>query len=365
MVWNVSYWANVGKRIIYVFAILISLYLSFKLAIFYMPFLIAFIISLMMEPAIRYLMRKTNLTRKISSIIIFIITFGIIIGALVWGIATLISESTNLLQGINNYFEKAYIQIQELIGSFNLDKIQFSEELLKIVQDSAGEILYKISTWITALLNNIINVITSLPTIVIYLVITILSLYFICTDKIYMLDIAEHHMPRLWVKKIGIHLKEITTTLGGYLKAELTLILVSFVISLIGLYIFMFAGLNINYPLLIALGIAFVDALPILGSGSVMVPWAAISALDGDLTLGISILVLWIIMSIVRQFLEPKLVSNKIGIHPIFTLVAMYTGFKIIGVMGMLLGPIILIIFKNIFGTLIEQGIIKTIFDRT
>lgn len=364
MVWNVSYWANVGKRILYLFAILIGLYLSFKLAIFYMPFLIAFIISLMMEPAIRYLMKKTNLTRKLSSIIIFIITFGIIIGGLAWGIGTLISESTNLLQGMNKYFEKAYIQIQELIASFNFDKIQLSDELLKIIQESAGDILYKISIWTTGVLNNLISVITSLPTIMIYLVITILSLYFICTDKIYMLDMLEHHMPRIWVRKIGIHLKEITTTLGGYLKAELTLILVSFVISLIGLYVFMFAGLNIHYPLLIALGIGFVDALPILGSGSVMVPWAIISALDGDLTLGISILVLWIIMSVVRQFLEPKLVSNKIGIHPIFTLIAMYTGFKTIGVMGMLLGPIILIIFKNIFGTLIEQGIIKTIFDR-
>lgn len=364
MVWNVSYWANVGKRIIYLIAILIGLYLSFKLAIFYMPFLIAFIISLIMEPAIRLLMRKTNLSRKLSSIIIFIITFGIIIGGLSWGIATLISESTNLLQGMNRYFEKAYIQIQDLTSRFNFDNIQISEELLNIVQDSAEEIIYKISSWTTSALTKLINVVTSLPTIGIYLVITILSLYFICTDKIYMLDVAEHHLPRVWVRKIGIHLKEITSTLGGYLKAEITLIFVSFTISLIGLYIFMFAGLNIQYPLLIAISIAFVDALPILGSGTIMIPWAIISALDGDLNLGISIIILWIIMSIVRQFLEPKLVSKKIGIHPIFTLIAMYTGFRIIGIMGMLLGPIILIIFKNIFSTLIEQGIIKTIFDK-
>lgn len=364
MVWNVSYWANVGKRILCIFAILIGLYLSFKLAIFYMPFLIAFIISLLMEPAIKYLMKKTNLSRKLSSIIIFIITFGIIIGALIWGIATLISESTNLLQGINNYFEKAYIQIQELINRFDFNKMQLSNEVSGILQDSAGDILYKISTWTKSVLNDLINVVTSLPSMIIYLVITILSLYFICIDKIYMLDMLEHHMPKMWVRKIGLHLKEITGALGGYLKAELILIVVSFIISLVGLYVFMFAGLNIHYPLLIALGIAFVDALPILGSGTVMVPWAIIVALDGDLTLGISILVLWIIMSIVRQFLEPKIVSNKIGIHPIFTLIAMYTGFKIIGVIGMLIGPIILIIFKNIFATLIEQGVVKTIFDK-
>jgi len=171
-------------------------------------------------------------------------------------------------------------------------------------------------------------------------------------------------MPKSWVRRVGRHVREITQTLGAYLKAEITLVFVSFIISLAGFYIFMFAGLNIKYPLLIALVIAFVDALPILGSGTVMVPWAVISALDGDINLGISIVSLWILMCIVRQFLEPKVISNKIGIHPIFTLIAMYTGFKLIGVIGMLIGPIVLIIIKNIFGTLIEQGIIKTILDK-
>ena len=106
--------------------------------------------------------------------------------------------------------------------------------------------------------------------------------------------------------------------------------------------------MNVKYPLLIALAIGFVDALPILGSGSVMVPWAVIEALNGDLKLGVAIIVLWIIMSLVRQVLEPKIVSGRIGIHPIFTLIAMYTGFKVIGVMGMIVGPIALIIIKSI-----------------
>ena len=95
-----------------------------------------------------------------------------------------------------------------------------------------------------------------------------------------------------------------------------------------------------------------------------MLPWAIISACNGDLKLAIAILVLWIVMSLVRQFLEPKLVSSNLGIHPIFTLIAMYTGFKFIGVIGMLVGPIILIIIKNIFGTIIDKGVLKTIFDR-
>ena len=126
-----------------------------------------------------------------------------------------------------------------------------------------------------------------------------------------MLDELEHHLPDKWMKELTRHIREIAKTLGGYLKAQATLILISFVISLIGLYIMDFVGLNVGFPLIIAIGIAFVDALPILGSGTVMVPWGIFSGLNGDLTLGISIIVLWIIMSLVRQFIEPKIVSRK------------------------------------------------------
>lgn len=95
-----------------------------------------------------------------------------------------------------------------------------------------------------------------------------------------------------------------------------------------------------------------------------MIPWAILSAIDGDINLGIAIIILLILISITKQLLEPKLVSKNIGIHPIITLIAMYTGFKVIGVLGLLIGPIILIIFKNIFANLIDKGVIKTIFDK-
>jgi len=179
-----------------------------------------------------------------------------------------------------------------------------------------------------------------------------------------MLDQVEHHLPEKWVKKITTHIKALTKTLGCYLKAQMKLILISFVISLIGLTAFSLAGLNLNYPLMSALGIAIVDALPIFGSGTVMVPWAIISAFNGDVTLGIAILILWIIMSVVRQVIEPKIVSGQIGIHPIFTLVAMYTGFRFLGFIGMFVGPIVLIVLKNIYEVRIDRGFVKSIFDK-
>ena len=358
---DLSYIYKILRKIINIILIIVGIYIGTKMAVFYMPFLIAFVISLMIEPAIKYLMNKTKMTRRMSAIIIFVIVFSIIIGFVTWGIISLISESTNLLQTLNIYIDKAYTQIQDTIGKMNITKVSISSNVMNLLQDASKNILLKISSWLTDFLTKIVNGITSIPTIAIYAVITILSVYFICTDRIYILDFLEHHMPPRWVQKIGVHVKEITKRLGGYLKAEATLILVSFVISLIGLYIFKFLGMNVKYPLLIALAIGFVDALPILGSGTVMVPWAIISALNGDLKLGIAIIVLWIIMSLVRQFIEPRVVSGRIGIHPIFTLIAMYTGFKVIGVMGMLIGPIVLIILKSIFTDVLEEGIYKSI----
>lgn len=264
MIFDVSYWTRVFKRILYVVFILLGLYIGLKLSVFYMPFLVAFIISLMVEPAIKFIMRKTNLTRRTSSIIIFVIVSLIILGTLTWLIITLFSESSSLLQGLNNYFDKAYIQFQSLISTFNYDKIHLSSEVLSVIENSTEDLLTTALNWLRGALTGLINFITSLPSIAICIGITVVALYFICVDKIYILDQIEYHLPKVWVKKIRVHLKDLIDSLGGYLKAEATLILVSFIVSLIGLYILEFSGFNVQYPLLMALFIGFVDALPIL-----------------------------------------------------------------------------------------------------
>ena len=364
MIVNVPYWTKVLKNIAYIALIILGLYVALKLSIFYMPFLVAFIISLIIEPAIKYIMKKTKLTRRTSSIIIFVLVSVVIIGSLAWIIVTLFSESSSLLQSLNDYFDKAYSQFQSLTSSLDFNKIHLSDEVVEVLKNSTGDLIQNISNWIRNALMGLVSILTKIPNIAICIGITVVALYFICVDNIYILDQIEHHLPGQWVKKISVHLKELIKSLGGYLKAEVSLILVSFIISVIGLYLLNIFGFDIKYPLLMAIFIAFVDALPILGSGTVMIPWAIICAINGNWQLGIAIVVLLIIMSVVRQVLEPKLVSKNIGVHPIFTLIAMYTGFKVIGIIGLLVGPIVLIIIKNIFSSLIDQGVFKTIFEK-
>lgn len=312
MIIDMNYWSKVFRKMVILLFSIIGIYLAFKLAIFYMPFLIAFLLSLLIEPIIRFCMKKFKLKRRTSSILVFIVVLGILIGLLICGIFSFISESSNLLNSLNFYVEKISNQFVKLTNQLDFGRLQLSNEIKSVIETSINDILKTIAEWIKVFLTNLLNIITSLPTIVIYTVISILSLYFICTDKIYMIDQLEHHFPELWVKKITKHVKQIIKSLGCLLKAEAILVIVSFIISLIGLYIFKFIGLNIKFPLIIALLISFVDALPIFGTSTVMIPWAIISSLNGDITLGISLIILLAIMSIVRQLIEPKIVSGQI-----------------------------------------------------
>lgn len=364
MITDMNYYKKVGKRLLtFIFTILL-IYIAFKLSIFYVPFLIAFIISLLIEPLIRKIMKFTNLTRKVSAIITLAIVFFIIIGLLVWGITSLITEASYILENLNNNMDNIYNKISGLINNLKIDNIKVPEQIKNIVGNSIGDLTKQGTNIVEKFLNNILSTVTHIPKLMIYIGITIVATYFVCADKMYILDQMEHHIPRKWVNKFGYKLKQVISSLGDYLKAQGVLILISFTIVLIGLVLFNLLGMNVRYPLVIALIIGFVDAMPILGAGTIMLPWAVILAFNGDIQLSISLIILYIVIIVTRQLIEPRIVSNHIGIHPIFTLISMYTGFKIIGVIGMFVGPIILIIFKNIFETMIDNGVVKTIFDR-
>lgn len=364
MVVDVGYLKKVTKRLLTLIITIIGIYFAFKMAVFYMPFLIAFIISVIVEPIITKVHNKTNFTRKASAIIVLIVVFIIIIGLLIWGIAILLDEGSSLLSSLNYYIDEGYNYITDYIDKLNFDEIKMSGEVEQIFKNSTSNLLETISKWITEFLTVLISKISSIGTVGVYAVVTILATYFICADRLYILDQIEHHFPKDWVKKFSKNVKKIIGLLGGYLKAEVILIVINFVLVLIGLFAFDIFGLNVGYPLLMALLIAFADALPIVGSGTILLPWAVISAMQGDINLALALFILFVIITIVRQLLEPKVVSNQIGIHPIFTLIAMYTGYKVMGIMGMLIGPIIIIILKPIFETLIDKGIVKTIFDK-
>lgn len=264
MIVDVGYWTRILKNILVLIVSIILIFLVLKLAIFYMPFLIGFIISLFVEPLIKLVVKKTKLERKKGAIIVLAIIFIILLGLLTWGVVTLLTESSNLLQSLNKYIQLIYSKINEYMKIIKDGNSKIPVEIVTIIEKSTDKVIVFITNYVSTFLSKVTQKISALPTIGIYTFITLLATYFICTDKMYIIDTLEHQLPKRWAKKIGIHLREIIKSLGGYLKAEAILIIISFFIVLIGLYILQFLNFNVPYPFLAALGIGFVDALPIL-----------------------------------------------------------------------------------------------------
>ena len=144
------------------------------------------------------------------------------------------------------------------------------------------------------------------------------------------------------------------SALFGWIKAQLILMTITFTELNIGFLI-----MKVENSLLLSLLIAVVDALPILGTGTILIPWAIIKLISGDYRLGISLLLLYLIVIIVRQLIEPKIVGKQIGMYPLLTLFAMYTGLQAMGFAGMIVGPIIVLIIKSILESFLEKYTLK------
>lgn len=335
------------KKSLYAIILVAAVFLVLKMAYFFMPFFIALVIASIIEPFVKFICKKTTLVRKYSAIIALVIVFSILIGIITVSAILITSEITNLLSDFPKFGNDIFKSVENVSRFLKLEDVNVSDDVKQFVINTTNEVLGKGLGYLKDFLINFLNLITRIPSFIVYLIITILATYFITTDRILLLDDIEQRIPKKWIRNANNNFQSVISVLGKFLKAELTLVCISFVIVLIGLYVFEFLGMNVKSPFLIALGIGFVDLLPILGSGTVMLPWGIALIILGDVTLGVSVLGLLVLITVVRQVLEPKIVSNNLGIHPLYTLIAMYIGFKISGVLGLLFGPIILIIIIN------------------
>lgn len=145
--------------------------------------------------------------------------------------------------------------------------------------------------------------------------------------------------------KIRIVINDAKKGIGGYFKAQLILMVMTFIIFSIGLVL-----IDAPFPLLLGFIIAVVDILPVLGSGIIMIPWSIISLIMGNSDFAIALAIVYVISTLVRQILEPKIIGDKIGLRPLYTFIATIAGALLIGPIGIILGPIIAVIIKSISG---------------
>lgn len=323
-------------------ALLVS-YIAIKLSYLFAPFIIALIVSSLIEPLIRLVIKSTRLSRKtasLCSILIIILFFGFIIFFI---ISNLVSEASNIYNSLPEYSEK----INTSLGSLSNKLDSLSLILPEEVNLDTDKLIYNISSSYIGILNSIIKVILNIaraiPQTMIFMLVTILSTYFLASDREKLLCLLYPIIPDGISKRIRIFKNDMLSTLIGYFKAQLILLSITFT-ELLCSFIIIDAG----SPILLSLMISLIDALPVLGTGIILIPWSLYCLVTGDVKLSLSIIIIYLIVFIVRQMIEPKVLSTQIGVHPIFTLFGMYVGLNLFGIIGLILGPVMVLTLKSI-----------------
>ena len=198
------------------------------------------------------------------------------------------------------------------------------------------------------------NIAKKLPSIIISVITFILSLYFMVSDSELVADFLKKYIPKPLQIRASQLKTEVKRYMGGYLKAQLIMMNISFVILLIGLLI-----LRVDYALIIAIAIAIFDALPLFGSGAILLPWSAIEFLSGETARGVGFLIIYLSVLLMRQLVEPKVVGKSIGMHPLLTLIAMYTGYRVFSIGGLILGPLTLMLIISFYKVGLFDDIIR------
>ncbi|HBQ86534.1 MAG TPA: sporulation integral membrane protein YtvI [Syntrophomonas sp.] len=324
----------------YVFPIVGNMF-SF-IPVLFMPIIMAVILAVLIEPVVNFFETRLRLKRSLAVLMSLLVVVGGFFYLLFEIVSIVIKEMSGMYMQAASHSDEI---INKIMTSFTDIKIFYLNlSLPPQVEPSVQSSLQKAVEWLQSFMdqsiNSMVQIIGFLPNFFIFLIIATVATFFIIRDRAelrkFILDILPGHARSKTREIIG----QLFKALVGFLKAYMILISITAIITMTALKI-----LQIKYVLTLGLLIGLMDILPILGPGGIFVPWIIWEFISGDTRMGISLLVVYIIISAVRQFLEPQIVGENIGLHPLATLISLYAGLQLGGVAGMILGPILVVIF--------------------
>lgn len=338
---EIDKYKNTVLKVIVYLSIALIVFFVFRFAFAYFaPFIAALFLSFIIEPLVR-LLQKLKLGRGISVLVSILIFLGVSITLSIIMITRIIYELINLYNHLPNYFEKISKLTAEIIQQATDLYLQLPPEALSIIQNVLNTIFQKITTLLSHTTTILIDILTALPSTLIFLIITLIATFFLTKDKHLIKEFVFKQLPSSWDTKLTLLKTGLFEALVGFLKAQSIILSITFIESFVGLTV-----IGIDYAFTLALIIALVDILPVLGTGGIYVPWAIANFIMGNYKLGIALLVLYGIITIVRYMMEPKVVGQQLGIHPVVTLMSMFAGMKLIGAAGLILGPTAVVSLK-------------------
>ena len=319
-----------------------------KLLAFFMPFVIGWVLAMIANPLVRFLERRLRLVRKHSSLLIVAGALALVIGV----IYLLVSRSISMLG--------AFIRdLPELYASMEADVMRSMEQADRLllflpddIQKTWSDMGSNLGSYLSMAVEKAASptmeaagtVAKSIPAMLVYSVVTILSAYFFIVYREPIMEFIRGHMPQ-WAQGYQLYLKrEVCRLVSGYFMAQFKIMGVVWFILTAG-----FLVLGVGYAPLWGLLIAFLDFLPVFGTGTVLVPWGIIKLLGGEYAFAAGLLLLYVLTQVIRQVVQPKLVGDSMGLNPLLTLFLLYLGFKMNGIAGMILAVPLGMFFVNLY----------------
>ncbi|OBZ13386.1 MULTISPECIES: sporulation integral membrane protein YtvI [Bacillales] len=325
------------KTIIFIGLGLLLLYLFFTVGA---PFLLALVVAIFLEPLNQLFMKKFRMNRLLAATISSSLFTVILIGLIALLGVKVVAELIAFFKKVPNYFENAndmvddlMVQAQSLYQNFPPDAIETLENWLMGLTSTLTKMVGTLS-------NSVIGFASSIPGMFIFFIVFLVAVYMMSfslnTMKATVLSLFEEKSQ----PQVNELLNNLKKSIFGFLRSQFILSALTYIISLLGLLV-----LNVKYPLAIALLIIIVDIMPILGTGSVLVPWGSYLLLTGNMYVGIGLIVLFLVITVFRRIVEPKILGDSVGIGSLSALVSLYVGFKLVGVIGVFIGPLVVIIY--------------------
>lgn len=319
------------------------------------PFVAALITAAILNPLVRRLQRRLCWSRRALTMVLLVVLFGLLGAGL--GFLGYIAgqEIVALAQNRDGLLESLQRMMDQLQALSDRLWTLVPEQLSDPMQGAMTGLLNWLNQTTPALVQRLADYTTNkamgVPSFCVALVVYVMAAYFLTADYPYLRARAARGMDQGLLAFLGEVRTVALGAFGGYLKAELLLSVGVFFILLGG---FLLVGQN--YALLLALGLAILDFIPIIGSGTVMVPWAVVALFTRDFSTAVYLMVIWGVVAMFRRVAEPRFVGDQTGLSPILSLVGIYVGMKVAGVAGMILGPILILVVLNLVGLGIFQG---------
>lgn len=319
------------------------------------PFLFALAAAALLDPLVKRLQKALGWSRQLLSALVLLLLFGLAGGGLILLVCAAAGQLMSLLQNWSGLLEGLQDAVEQAEALFARFLTLAPPQLTGIAERAGGELFRWLSDAAPAALASLGaeagEKAMGLPSFLVALIVFVTAAFLLTADYPYLRSRAARHLDEEALRLLGQLRSTALGAFGGYLRAELLLSAGAFFILLAGFFI-----IRQPYGLLLALGLAVMDFIPIIGAGTAMVPWAFIDLLTGDLRSAVELMVIWGAVALFRRVMEPKFVGDQTGLSPLLSLAAIYAGMKLAGVPGMIFGPVVLLVLLNLAGMGMLRG---------